>query len=212
MDPHKNPCHGVRSVHTKVGFHTWTEEEVEKYERRHPVGTTARLALGLGMFTVLRRKDLAILGPQHCWNGRITITPAKTARKTCVEVNIPMLGCLAELIIATPTGETAFLLNEWGRPFKTPACLGNAMQRWTEEAGIPHCSLHGLRKMGAVRAAMNGATVHQMMAIFGWAGLSQAEAYSRMAQRQLMAKAGIHTLAHRPARDEQDPASEAVEG
>ena len=151
------------------------------------------------MFTGLRRQELAIIGPRHCWNGRIVIKPGETARRTGVDVDIPMLPCLAELIAASPTGEAAFLLSERGRPFRTPSRLGNAMKRWAKEAGIPHCSLHGLRKIGAVRAAENGATPHQMMAIFGWAGLSQAEEYSRKAQRRTMAAAGIHTLAQRPA-------------
>jgi integrase len=197
MPPKSNPCHGVRPVHKKVGFHTWTEEEVAQYEARHPIGTMARLALALAMFTGLRRQELAIIGPKHRAGGRIRITPGKTSRSSSVEVDIPLLDCLAEVIAATPGTGAAFLLSERGRPFKSPACLGNAMQRWTEQAGLPHCSLHGLRKAGATRAAENGATPHQMMSIFGWTTLAQAEAYTRKAQRRKMATDGIHALVMR---------------
>src|SRR5258705_7111865 len=34
-----------------TGFHTWTVEEVQQFEARHPIGTKARLALALLCFT-----------------------------------------------------------------------------------------------------------------------------------------------------------------
>ena len=37
---------------------------------------------------------------------------------------------------------------------------------------------HGLRKAGATVAANNGATAHQLMAIFGWDTLKEAEKYT----------------------------------
>jgi hypothetical protein len=33
------------------GFHTWTVEEVQQFEERHPIGTKARLALALLLYT-----------------------------------------------------------------------------------------------------------------------------------------------------------------
>lgn len=194
-----NPCHGIRAVHSTVGFHTWSDAEVAQYENRHPVGTTARLALGLAMFTGLRRQELAIIGPQHLSGGRLLIVPGKTARSTSVEVDIPMLDILAALIAASPTGTRSYLVSERGKPFASAASLGNAVQRWTEEARLPHCSLHGLRSAGATRAAENGATAHQLMAIFGWTTLSQAERYTKKAERKRMATTGIRLLQARPA-------------
>ena len=40
-------------------------------------------------------------------------------------------------------------------------------------------SAHGLRKAGATIAADNGATSHQLMAIFGWTTIKQAEIYTK---------------------------------
>jgi hypothetical protein len=44
----RNPARDVPYIRTgSQGFHTWTIEEVRRYEVRHPVGTKARLALAL---------------------------------------------------------------------------------------------------------------------------------------------------------------------
>jgi hypothetical protein len=43
-----NPARDVKYLRGRQGgHHSWTVEDVEQYEQRHPVGTTARLALAL---------------------------------------------------------------------------------------------------------------------------------------------------------------------
>ena len=42
---------------------------------------------------------------------------------------------------------------------------------------------HGIRKIGATRAANNGATVAELEAIFGWQGGGMAALYTRAADR-----------------------------
>jgi hypothetical protein len=44
-----------------------------------------------------------------------------------------------------------------------------------------------LRKAGAAIAAENGATEHQLMAIFGWQTIKEAERYTKAARRRKMA-------------------------
>jgi hypothetical protein len=46
-------------------------------------------------------------------------------------------------------------------------------------------------------AAENGATAHQLMAIFGWETLRQAEVYTRNANRTLLAEQAKHLLVSR---------------
>lgn len=46
---------------------------------------------------------------------------------------------------------------------------------------------HGLRKAGATRAAERGATSQQLMAVFGWRSLAEAELYTRTAERKRLA-------------------------
>src|SRR5262249_15720397 len=42
-------------------------------------------------------------------------------------------------------------------------------------------------KAAATRAAENGATAHELMAIFGWRDIKEAEIYTREAQRKKLA-------------------------
>jgi integrase len=51
------------------------------------------------------------------------------------------------------------------------------------EAQVHGKSAHGLRKIGATRAANNGATVSQLEALFGWSGGGMASLYTRNADR-----------------------------
>ena len=48
---------------------------------------------------------------------------------------------------------------------------------------------HGLRKAGATIAAEAGASAHQLMAMFGWTKLEEAERYTRGADRKRSAAA-----------------------
>ena len=84
------------------------------------------------------------------------------------------------MLDATPTGNLAFLVKAFGKPF-TSNGFGNWFRKQCDEAGLKHCSAHGLRKAGAALAAENGATERQLMAIFGWTTMKEASRYSRAA-------------------------------
>lgn len=188
-----NPCAGISRLDSGDGFHTWTENEVAQYEATHPRGTKARLALELALYTGLRISELAIVGRQHVKDGWLTIRPAKTQRSSKVTVEIPVLPELQRAIDDGPTGNLTFLVNEQGKPF-TVKGLGNRMRKWCDKAHLHHCSMHGLRKAGASRAAENGATENQLMAIFGWTTMEQATLYTKKANRKRMAAKGIKHL------------------
>jgi integrase len=65
-----NPARDVPYFKAKgSGWHSWTIEEIEQFEARHPVGTKARLALALLIYTGQRRSDIVRLGRQHVRNG-----------------------------------------------------------------------------------------------------------------------------------------------
>jgi len=51
-----------------------------------------------------------------------------------------------------------------------------------------------VRKIAATRAADNGATVHELMAIFGWKTIAMAEVYTREANQRRLALASTHNL------------------
>src|SRR5258708_35920340 len=54
-----NPMRDVRSVKktNKTGYYPWTMDDLTKFEERHPIGTKARLAVGLLLFLGPRRQD-----------------------------------------------------------------------------------------------------------------------------------------------------------
>lgn len=175
---------------TGDGFHTWTIEEVRAFAKRHPLGTKAHLALGLLLFTGVRRSDVVLLGRQMIRGGWLHFTETKNGRRKPKARQLPVLPALQHIIDHSPAGNMTFLVTEYDRPF-TGNGFGNKMRDWCNEAGLPQCSAHGLRKAGATIAADNGATEHQLMAIFGWESPKQAALYTRRANRRKLAGAGM---------------------
>jgi integrase len=178
------------------GFHTWTLDEVQQFEERHPIGTKARLAFALLLYTGQRRSDVIRFGKQHAKRGVLTFTQHKGRNRKPHKLTLPILPVLQTIIDASPCGDLTFLVNDFGRPF-TDAGFGNKFRGWCDQANLPLCTAHGLRKAGATVAANNGATARQLMAIFGWDTIKQAEQYTRKADQKLLAEAAMHLLEKR---------------
>lgn len=177
-----NPAHNVRGYSTKTpGFHTWTESEIEQFSARYPRGTRgtrARLALMLLLHTAQRRGDVVCMGRQHIQEGRLRLTQSKTG----AFVDIPLHPDLvAELAIAKNDNMT-FLLTSFGKPF-TAAGFGNWFRDKCNEAGLKHCSAHGLRKAASRRMAESGKTPNQIGSVTGHTTLTEVERYTREADR-----------------------------
>jgi integrase len=190
-----NPARDVRRIrYPSEGFHTWSIEEVRRYQAHHHIGTKARLALSLLLFVGVRRGDMVELGRQHVRDGWIRFVPKKTKRRSAVVVEVPMIPELQRVIAASYCGDLTFLENERGRGF-TAAGFGNKFREWCDEAGLPECSAHGLRKAGATIAAENGATEHQLMAMYGWTTPGMAAVYTRAANRKRLAGETMGLLA-----------------
>lgn len=172
-----------RKIKSK-GFHTWTEEEVARFYARWPLGTRERLAMDLALFTGLRRSDLFRVGRQHVRDGVISIQ----TQKTKALAQIPIFANLRASIDASNTGDLAFIVTDTGQPFRSAASLGNWFGKACRAAGVPG-RLHGLRKAGATIAADAGASAHELMAMFTWSRLAEAELYTEAANRKRLARA-----------------------
>jgi len=182
-----DPAREVRKVEARSdGHHTWTPDEVAQFETHHPIGSKARLALALLLYTGARRSDVILLGRQHVTDGWLCWTCQKGRNRKPVRVEIPILPDLQHIIDESPTGDLTFLISGWGRPF-TASGFGARFRTWCDAADLPHCTPHGLRKAGACRAAENGATEKQLMAIFGWTAMQHAELDTRAASRRRLA-------------------------
>ncbi|WP_237402461.1 hypothetical protein [Rhodovulum sulfidophilum] len=58
-----NPARYAERMKTNPdGFHIWTEEEVDRFLKRHGPGTKARLVMLLALNTGMARQDLACVG------------------------------------------------------------------------------------------------------------------------------------------------------
>ncbi len=178
-----NPVKDANRLKIKTdGFHTWTVPEVYQFCARWPVGSRERLAMAIMLFTGLRRSDVFRLGRQHVAKGLISIKTEKTGET----IHIPMFKALRDTIDATRTGDLVFMVTTRGEPFTSAASFGNWFGKACRAAGVPGRA-HGLRKAGATIAADAGASAHELMAMFGWSQLSQAETYTREADRKRLA-------------------------
>ena len=175
------------------GFHSWEMGEVQKFQERHPIGTKARLALGLLLYTGQRRSDIVLFGRQHVHQGALKFTQVKGRNRSPKRLELPILPELQEIIDASPTGHMTFLVTKFGKPF-TANGFGGWFRRRCDEAGLRHCSAHGLRKAGAAIAAENGATESQLMAIFGWESMKEAARYTKAARQNKLARDAMPLL------------------
>ena len=207
-----NPALGVPKLanNNPDGFHTWTEEEVQQYEARHPSGTKARLALTLFLFTGVRISDVVLLGPQMERDGELCFTEEKNRANKPKHREIPILPVLRTELDANPSGHLAYLVTKWGRPYANPNAFAKRFKSWCQQAGLPHCTAHGLRKVAAVRAVENGATEHQLMSMFGWDSPKQAALYTRKANRKKLAAEAMHTLIPGQPKNKSVPPDRAV--
>ncbi|WP_193336201.1 tyrosine-type recombinase/integrase [Devosia beringensis] len=181
-----DPCRDVDFVKTRIiGHRPWGIEDVQRFEERHPLGTMANLAMRILLFTGLRRSDAVTLGHQHIRNGIVRFRPSKTVNSSGVFVTFTALPPLLEAIEATQTGDLTLLVTERGTAFESSNSFGNWFRDRCEEAGVPSRA-HGLRKTGPTLAAQAGASASELMAMWGWSTLAQAEHYTRSASKEVL--------------------------
>jgi integrase len=96
--------------------HTWTVEEVRQFEERHPIGTKARLALALLLWTGVRRSDVVTLGRQHVRIGWLRFTQQKSRNRKPVVTQIPILPELRHIIDESPCRDLNLLVTSTGAP------------------------------------------------------------------------------------------------
>jgi integrase len=187
-----NPAKEIKKIRRKTtGYHTWSLSELRAYTTKHPRGTMAYLALALMLLHGLRREDASIFGRQHISDGRIRFVTGKTESEFTAFVSPLFL----DAVEAAPRHEhLTFLVNGWGRPFASGNAFGNWFKDRCVEAGISHCTAHGVRKAGASIARENGASDGQLDAMFTWADPDQRGTYTTGADHAKLATAGFKIL------------------
>jgi integrase len=138
----------------------------------------------------VRRSDLVKLGWRNLTGNRIEFSPEKGAGKYTQSLSLPVTDELREVLDAITHDQPTFLITEYGKAF-TGNGFGNKMRQWCNDADLPECSSHGLRKASATILAEAGATEHQLMAIFGWSDSKMAQHYTKAAQSKRIIDAGF---------------------
>ena len=168
------------------GYHTWTEDEIAQFQLAHPLGMRAGLAMALALYTGQRRSDVVRLGWQHVKDGRIVVRQQKTS----TALTIPIHPELERALAALPRTNMTFLVTEFGKPFAA-AGFGNWFRRMCNEAGLPHCSMHGLRKAACRRLAEAGCSANEIAAVSGHASLREVARYTSAASQRLLADRAV---------------------
>jgi integrase len=99
----------------KIGtHHTWTDAELDAYEKRWPLGTRERLAFDVLLYTAQRVGDVVRMQRSDIRNGVISVVQQKTG----VEVFVPLHPALARSIKAGPSKGIYLIGDKDGRPIK----------------------------------------------------------------------------------------------
>lgn len=190
-----NPVLGVTRQKIKtMGYKSWSETEIAKFEAAHAIGSKARLAFALLLYTGQRRSDVVKMGWPNVASDVLVIDQKKNEGHEEAHLEIPLHPKLRAIIEATPTvGVRTFLVTHLGTPYTAPG-FSNWFRELCNAADCPDVSAHGLRKAAARRLAEIGCTAHQIASITGHASLGEVQRYTKAADRKRLAQEAMRKL------------------
>ena len=74
------------------------------------------------------------------------------------------------------------MITAYGKAYMSDG-FGNKFKKWTTQAGIPQCTIHGLRKAIAVKLAASGANKHEIAAWLAHDGTQTVDVYTKDVER-----------------------------
>ncbi len=185
---HNDPAAGIEEL--AIGeLRSWTDSELEAFERTWSVGTRERLIYALALYTGQRRGDLLRMTRAHIDGDSIGVVQAKTGER----LRIPMHPELKAALAAAPSNGLHLIQRLDGKPLK----IREAHDVFTaamKKAELEGCVLHGLRKAAARRLADAGCSAHEIMAITGHRTLGMVQKYTRGASQTRLAKSAMVKL------------------
>jgi integrase len=169
------------------GHHTWSEEEIARYEEHHCIGSRERLAFALGLHTGQRRGDVIRMGRQHVRGDLLHVRQRKTGAMLAIPIDPELQAVLATV----PVTQLTFLQTARGTPF-TDHAFSDWFGKACDAAGLSsECTFHGLRKAACRRLAEAGCSVHEIASISGHASLHEVERYTKAADQMKLARAAM---------------------
>jgi integrase len=180
-----------RAPKYKLGtHHTWSDSQLEAFEKSWPLGTRERLAYSLLLYTGQRVGDVVRMRRSDIRKGALHVVQSKTGTTLYIELH----PALVRAIKSGPSNGIYLIGDKHGRPI-TRARLTGLIAAAVKVAGLPtECVAHGLRKAALRRLAEHGSTTNQIQAVSGHRTLSEVERYTRQADQQRLAKAAIGLL------------------
>lgn len=180
-----------------AGWKAWPDTALEAFERRWPLGSSARTVYALALWLGNRRGDVAALRWDHMERRRVLLDGQwrdvdgfAFAQKKGGErrhVFLPVTPMLADALAALTKRDATVALTGYDKPFSAKSLTG-AMAHWTKLAGIaPGHTLHGLRKTLGKMLGEGDATTRQIMEALGHDDIAHAELYSREAEKTRLA-------------------------
>src|SRR6266498_2973293 len=170
---------------------SWTEDEIETFRNKWPLGTKPRLAFELFLNTGQRRSDVVRMAWSHITpDNKITVVQQKTGRRLVIPFHRDLLATLA----AAKRDHVSILTTMYGRPFTV-----DGFSQWMRDAItgaglLLDCQPHGLRKATGRRLAEAGATAKMIMAILGHTTLAETERYTEEADQVWLAEDAVIKL------------------
>jgi integrase len=185
----RNPVDLADDVqHNAIGFFPWEEPHIAQFRQFWPIGTKPRLALELVLWTGVRRADARLLPPPK--DGRIKGKAGKTGKA----FDFIVAPALQEAIDAMPAvGLTTLLVTDYGKPFSA-AGFGQWFKDKCILAGLPQCTLHGLRKALARRAADLDVPQQGLKALGQWSGDREVATYVAGANQRRAAESALDAV------------------
>ena len=185
-----DPSLGIRRPKIQR-IRSWTDDEIETYRKRWPLGTKQRLAFELFLNTGQRRSDVVRMAWSHITaDNKIAVVQQKTGRRLLVSVHRDLLEALA----VAKRDHVSILTTIHGKPFTV-----DGFSQWLRDsitdARLPlDCQPHGLRKATGRRLAEAGATAKMIMAVLGHTTLAEAERYTEEADQIGLAVEAVRKL------------------
>jgi integrase len=170
---------------------SWTEDEIETYRKRWPLGTKQRLAFELFLNTGQRRSDVVRMAWSHITaENKIVVVQQKTGRRLLIPLHRDLLIVLA----AAKRAHVSILTTMYGKPFTVDG-FSQWLRDGITDAGLPlDCQPHGLRKATGRRLAEAGATAKMIMSILGHTTLAEVERYTEEADQSGLAEDAVIKL------------------
>ncbi len=191
-----NPAQKIKMLR-KTPWRAWTDDELNLFEDRWPLGTMQRTAYAIALYTAQRRADITRMKWTDVRGQNINIRSTKTGNFK----EVPMHPELQEALAAVkPRKPDAIVTGPAGTKL-SPVYFGHQMAAAIEAAGLPSaCVLHGLRKTTARTLIESGCTTRMGRAITLHATDSMFEEYSEAADQKILSAQAMTRWKAQPKR------------